>query len=69
MVVNDQHLGPRAHALQLSEGLGIYQDNPLDTAVGQIIGPHEGQLVPVEGQEMAQVAVGPPGQNRYSFRI
>jgi len=49
--------------------LGVHQDDLFDGLARQVIGPHEGQLVPVEGQEAAQVAVEPPGQDRYGLRI
>ena len=69
MVVNDapRHIG--GQALQGGKALRVHQDHPLDGLGGQVLGPEEGQFLPVEHQEAAQVAVGPLRQHRHRIGV
>lgn len=69
MVVNDASGHIITQSLQRRKTLSVHQDDPIDGPVRQILGLGEGQLIPVERQEPAEIPVGPAGQYRYRIGI
>ena len=57
VVVDDVGAGVRVHAGQGSDGLCVHQEQVADALSGQVATGDEGQLVLVERQKVAQIAV------------
>ena len=61
-MVDDLYDSVLGHALGCDQGLGVDQDDALDLdAPLQVLVADVGQLVPIEGEEIAEVAVGAAG--------
>ncbi len=68
-MIESEDLGPSVQSRKGRDGLGIHQDQPLDRIGSQLIPRDEREPVPVESQEVAEIAVQAPGQDRPSARI
>jgi hypothetical protein len=69
MMINhaSRHIG--VQPLQRRKALSIHQDDTFHDLVRNLVGPDERQLIPVEGQEAAQVAVGASREYGERLRI
>ena len=65
MVVDDDVFGVRVSAAGRVDGPGVHQDGaPNVGALGQFFGRDEAEMVLVEGQKIAHVAIHQPGEHR-----
>jgi len=65
VVVNDLHHRLVGHTLGGDQRLGVHQSDAFDVrAARQVLVAHVGQFIPVEGQKVAQIAIGAAGQHR-----
>jgi hypothetical protein len=69
MVVNDTPGHVSAEASERGKALCVHQDDSIDGLGGQVLGLAEGQLIPVERQEAAEVTVRAAWEHRHRVRI
>jgi len=69
MVVNGVSIDVIAQALQGRKALGVDQYGSLNGLRGQVLGLTEGQLIPVERQEPAEIAVGTTREHCHRVRV